>query len=49
MKARPKYHTDLYDNIYIDNIQKFVVICLLIPTTFSPVFFLITYRKLTPG
>jgi len=25
---------DLYDNIYIDNIQKAVVICLIIPTTF---------------
>jgi hypothetical protein len=24
----------LYDNIYIDNIQKAVVICLIIPTTF---------------
>ena len=27
MKARPKYPTDLYGNIYIDNIQKAVVIC----------------------
>ena len=34
IKARPKYPTDLYDNIYIDNIQKDVVICLIIPTTF---------------
>jgi hypothetical protein len=34
IKARPKYPTDLYDNIYIDNIQKAVVICLIIPTTF---------------
>jgi len=25
---------DLYDNIYIDDIQKAVVICLIIPTTF---------------
>ena len=25
---------DLYDTIYIDNIQKAVVICLIIPTTF---------------
>jgi hypothetical protein len=25
---------DLYGTIYIDNIQKAVVICLLIPTTF---------------
>jgi hypothetical protein len=28
------YPTDLYDNIYIDNIQKAVVICLIILTTF---------------
>ena len=34
IKARPKYPTDLYDNIYIDNIQKAAVICLIIPTTF---------------
>ena len=34
IKARPKYPTGLYDNIYIDNIQKAVVICLIIPTTF---------------
>jgi hypothetical protein len=34
IKARPKYHTDLYCNIYIDNIQKAVVICLIIPTIF---------------
>ena len=34
IKARPKYPTDLYGNIYIDNIQKAVVICLIIPTTF---------------
>jgi hypothetical protein len=33
-KAELKYPTDLYDNIYIDNIQKAVVICLIIPTTF---------------
>ena len=33
-KARPKYSTDLYDTIYIDNIQKAVVICLIIPTIF---------------
>ena len=26
--------TDLYGNIYIDNIQKAVVICLIIPTKF---------------
>ena len=39
IKARPKYPTDLYDNIYIDNIQKVVVICLIIPTAFSPCFF----------
>ena len=31
-KARPKYHADLYGTIYIDNIQKAVVICLIIPT-----------------
>jgi hypothetical protein len=30
IKARPKYPMDLYDNIYIDNIQKVVVICLMI-------------------
>ena len=29
IKARPKYPTDLYDNI-----QKAVVICLIIPTIF---------------
>ena len=34
IKARSKYPTDLYDNIYIDNIQKAVVICLIIPTIF---------------
>ena len=34
IKARPKYSTDLYGTIYIDNIQKAVVICLIIPTTF---------------
>ena len=34
IKARPKYPTDLYDTIYIDNIQKAVVICLIIPTIF---------------
>jgi hypothetical protein len=34
IKARPKYPTDLYENIYIDYIQKAVVICLIIPTTF---------------
>jgi tRNA(Leu) C34 or U34 (ribose-2'-O)-methylase TrmL len=34
IKTRPKYPTDLNDNIYIDNIQKAVVICLIIPTTF---------------
>jgi hypothetical protein len=31
IKARPKYPTDLYGTIYIDNIQKAVVICLIIP------------------
>ena len=35
MKARPEYPTHLYGNIYINNIQKAVVICLIIPTTFS--------------
>jgi len=35
IKARPKYPTDLYDTIYIDNIQKAVVICLIIPTAFT--------------
>jgi hypothetical protein len=34
IKARPKYPTDLYCNIYIDNIQKAVVIGLIIPTIF---------------
>ena len=34
IKARPKYPTDLYGTIYIDNIQKAVVICLIIPITF---------------
>jgi hypothetical protein len=33
-KARPKYPTDLYGTIYIYDIQKAVVICLIIPTTF---------------
>ena len=34
IKARPKYPTDLFGNIYIDDIQKAVVICLIIPTIF---------------
>ena len=34
IKARLKYPTDLYGTIYIDNIQKAIVICLIIPTTF---------------
>ena len=34
IKARPKYPTDLYGTIYIDNSQKAVVICLIIPTIF---------------
>jgi hypothetical protein len=34
IKARPKYPMDLYGTIYIDNIQKAVVICLIIPTIF---------------
>jgi hypothetical protein len=34
IKARPKYPTGLYCNIYINNIQKAVVICLIIPTIF---------------
>ena len=34
IKARSKYPTDLYGTIYIDNIKKAVVICLIIPTTF---------------
>jgi hypothetical protein len=34
IKARPKYPTDLFGTIYIDNIQKAVVICLIFPTTF---------------
>ena len=32
IKARRKYPTDLHGTIYIDNIQKAVVICLIIPT-----------------
>jgi len=32
IKARPKYPTNLYGTIYIDNIKKAVVICLTIPT-----------------
>ena len=35
IKTRPKYPTDLYGTIYIDKIQKAVVICLIIPTIFS--------------
>jgi hypothetical protein len=35
IKARPKYPMDLYGIIYIDNIQKAVVICLVIPTIFT--------------
>ena len=34
IKARPKYPTDLYGTIYINNIQKAVVICLIISTAF---------------
>ena len=34
IKARPKYPTDLHSTIYTDNIQKAVVICLIIPTIF---------------
>ena len=34
IKARPKYPTDLYGTIYIDNNQKSFVICLIILTTF---------------
>jgi len=34
IKARPKYPAYLYDNIHIDNIQKAVGICLIIPTIF---------------
>ena len=34
IKARPKYPTGLYGTIYIENIRKAVVICLIIPTTF---------------
>ena len=37
VKARPKYPTDLYGTIYIDNNnQKAVVICLIIPTILFP-------------
>jgi hypothetical protein len=34
IKARPKYPTDLHGTIYIDNIQKAVVICLISSTIF---------------
>ena len=34
IKARPKYSTNLYGTIYIDNIQKAVVIFLIISTIF---------------
>ena len=34
IKARPRYPTGLYGTIYIDNIQKAVVICLIIQTIF---------------
>ena len=34
IKARSKYPMDLYGTIYINNIQKAVVICLIIPTIF---------------
>ena len=34
IKARPKYPADLYGTIYIDNIQKAVIISLIIPTIF---------------
>ena len=47
IKARPKYPTDLYATIYIDNIQKAVVICLIIPTIFP--FDAISSIKQIPG
>ena len=34
IKARPKYPMDLHGTIYINNIKKAVVICLIIPTAF---------------
>ena len=34
IKARPMYCTDLYGSMYIDIIQKAVVICLIISTTY---------------
>jgi hypothetical protein len=34
INARPMYRTDLYGIMYIDNIQKAVVICLIISTTY---------------
>ena len=34
IKARTKYPMDLYGTIYSDNIQKAVVICLIILTIF---------------
>ena len=33
-QTRPKYPTELHGNIYIDNIQKAVIICLIISTKF---------------
>jgi hypothetical protein len=36
IKARLKYPMDLYSTIYVDNIQKAVVICLLISTPKYP-------------
>ena len=47
IKARPKYPTDLYGTIYINNIQKAVVICLIIPTIFP--FDAISSIKKIPG
>jgi uncharacterized membrane protein len=34
IKTRSKYPTDLYGTIYIDNIQKTAVSCLIIQTIF---------------
>jgi hypothetical protein len=39
IKDRPKYRTDLYGSIYIDNIQKAVVMCLIISTAYHSGFY----------
>jgi hypothetical protein len=49
IKARPKYPTNLYGNIYIDNIQKYVIICLIIPTIFPDAGSSFRLKKYIPG